>query len=83
MLLGTNEDGRTAWHRAAERGNSEILQKLWDLAKKKLTTEEVNNKLLLGTDVEGRTARHRVAQRGNSEILQKLWEWATEKLTTE
>ena len=83
MLLGTEKEGRTSWHCAANWSNSEILEKLWEWAKQKLTTEEVNNKLLLGTDVEGRTARHRVAQRGNSEILQKLWEWATEKLTTE
>ena len=39
MLLVTDEEGRTAWHIAAERGNSEILQKLWDWAKENVTEE--------------------------------------------
>jgi len=33
LLLGTDKEGRTAWHWAAERGNSEILQKVWEWAK--------------------------------------------------
>jgi len=28
LLLGTDKNGTTAWHIAAEEGNSEILQKL-------------------------------------------------------
>jgi len=70
LLLGTDKDGRTAWHYAATRGNSEILKKLWEWAKEKLTREGINNKLLLGTDKEGRTAWHIAKRRGNSEILQ-------------
>jgi len=46
----------TAWHYAAMRGNSKILQKVWEWAKNNLTTEWKNNKLLLGTDKEGMTA---------------------------
>ena len=76
MLLGTDTEGRTAWHTAAKRGNSEILQKIWDWAKENLTKEEINNKLLLVTDEEGRTAWHIAPERGNSEILQKIWDWA-------
>ena len=68
MLLGNGKYGRTAWHIAAVRGNSEILQKLWEWTKKNLT-EEINNILLLGTDHDARTAWHRVAQRGNSEFF--------------
>jgi ribosomal protein S24E len=48
-------------------------------AEEKLTTEEINNKLLLGTDKEGMSARHLAAEWGNSETLQQLWEWAKEK----
>jgi len=33
FLLGTDKDGRTAWHIAAERGNSEILQIVREWAK--------------------------------------------------
>jgi len=65
---------------AAERGISEILQKVWEWAKENLT-EEINNKFLLGTDKDGRTAWHIAAERGNSEILQNVWEWAKENLT--
>ena len=73
MLLGTGKNGRTAWHYAAKRGNTEILQNVWEWAKGNLTTEEINNKLLLGTNIARRTAWHRAAERGNSEILQKVW----------
>ena len=34
--------GRTAWHMAAENGKLHVLQKLWELAKKVLTQEELN-----------------------------------------
>jgi hypothetical protein len=34
---------------AADQGRLEILQKVWDLANEKLTTEEINNTLLLAT----------------------------------
>ena len=50
---------------------------------KKLTIEEVNNKLLLATGVEGRTILHVEAECGTEEMLQNVWEWAKEKLTTE
>jgi len=83
LLLGTDKEGRTAWHYAAKFGNSNILQKVWEWAKESLTKEEINDKLLLGTDKDGRTTWHYAATRGNSEILQKLWEWAKENLTKE
>jgi hypothetical protein len=43
---------------AAKRGKSEVLQKLLELTKKKLTTEEINCVLILATDDKGRTVRH-------------------------
>jgi hypothetical protein len=45
----------TVWHVAAHLGNLKVLEKLWNWAKVKLTTEEIN-KLLLATDSNGRTA---------------------------
>jgi aminoglycoside N3'-acetyltransferase len=57
LLLGTDNDGRTAWHWAAEWGNLRLLLKIWEVAEEKLITEE-NNKLLLGIDNNGRTAWH-------------------------
>ena len=41
-----------------KRGKLEILQKVWEWANEKLTTEGINNKLLLGTDNEGWTVWH-------------------------
>jgi len=39
------------------------FRKLWELAEKKLTTGEINNKLQLGTDNEGRAVWHVVTKR--------------------
>ena len=68
---------------AAQRGNLQTLQKVWDWAEEKLTTEEINNKLLFGTDKSGMTAWHWAAYNGNLDVLMKVWEWAEEKLTKE
>jgi hypothetical protein len=44
------DDRQTAWHLAPLEGKTQILEKLmWD-ANKKLTTDEVNYKLLLAKD---------------------------------
>ena len=42
MLLATDNDEKTAWQLAAMRGKLELLQNLWEWAKEKLTTEEIN-----------------------------------------
>jgi len=39
----------TAWHLAANLENSKMLLKVWQCAKEKLATEEINI-LILGTD---------------------------------
>ena len=80
MLLGTDKYGRTAWHIAAVRGNSENLQKLCEWAKENLTPEEIKNMLFMRDD-EGSTAERIAANYDNPEISQKLWEWAKEILT--
>jgi hypothetical protein len=60
------------------------MQKVWEWANEKLTTEEIKNKILLATDNGGRTVFHTaVKTTGKLEILQKVWDWANEKLTTE
>jgi len=35
---------------AANKGRLEISQKIWEWANEKLTTEQINNKLLFATD---------------------------------
>jgi hypothetical protein len=74
---------RTLFHLAAIRGRLAILQKLSDWANKKLTSEEINNKLLLAVDVRGRTVFHIAALRGTLEILRKVWECTNKELTTQ
>jgi hypothetical protein len=54
---------------AAIKGSLRILQ-VWEWAKEKLTTYEINYELLLGIDNKGWTAWHMAAIRGNLEILQ-------------
>ena len=70
MLLCTDNKGWTAWHVAAIKGNLRILQQVWEWAREKLTTYEINYELLLGIDNKGWTAWHVAAVRGNLEILQ-------------
>jgi len=59
------------------------ITKSTEWAEEKLTTEDINNKLLLGTDNKGRTAWHLAAENGNFKLLHNMWEWAEKKLTTE
>jgi len=83
QLLAQDNKGKTAYFMATERGNIQVLKKLWEFANKNLTTEEMNNKLLLATDKEGMTAWHRAAYEGKLDTLLQVWEWAEEKLKTE
>jgi len=64
LLLATDNRGRIVWDVAAEQGTLEILQKVREWAKAKLTTEEINNKLLFATDGQGSTFWHLAAKRG-------------------
>ena len=65
MILATDNMNKTAWHVAAEAGTLDVLQIIWELAKKNLTREEINNKLLLATDNMNRTAWHVAAEGEN------------------
>jgi hypothetical protein len=58
------------------------LQKIWDLAKDLLTTEEIKNNLLFYTDRKRKTVWHRAARFGSSDLLQKIWNMAKDILTT-
>jgi len=83
LLLAKDYKSKNAWVIAIEKGNLEVLQKLWKCSNQKLRTEEINNNLLLARDERKRTVLHMAAEQGRLEILQKVWEWANEKLTTE
>jgi hypothetical protein len=46
LLLEEDEEGLTAWHIAVLSNNTQVLEKLWECAEKKLAAEELKNKLL-------------------------------------
>jgi ankyrin repeat protein len=83
LLIGKDARKRTAWHMAAERGEVDVLQKIWDTAKHNLTNEEIQIKLLLATDSDRNTAWQKAAESGELDVLQRIWDWAKETLTTE
>jgi ankyrin repeat protein len=76
MLLAGDSYGNTAWDLAARWGKLDVLQKMWDLYKFSLTTEEIRNNLLLSTDSEGNTSWHLAARCGYLDVLQKIWDLA-------
>ena len=51
-------------HFTAECGKIELVEKIRKLAVKKVTTEEIKNKLLLATEDKGRTVWHVAAECG-------------------
>ena len=57
---------------AAEKGQLEMLHKLWEWAEEVLTQEELNN-MFLGKDAYERTVCPMAANRGQIEVLHKLW----------
>jgi ankyrin repeat protein len=81
LLLARDHYERTAWHLAAELGNTELLETIWKLAKQKLKKEEIRNNLLLGIINGKKTAWQLASRKGNKRVLEKLWEWAGEELT--
>jgi hypothetical protein len=48
FILVKDDTERTAWHVAAKVGNSEVIQKLWECAEEKLTSNKL--KLWLAKD---------------------------------
>jgi endo-1,4-beta-D-glucanase Y len=83
LLLGKDKRRETAWNLAAEKGNVEVMQKIWEWAEEKLTREEIKNNLLSHNDRERRAAWQVAAYQSKLDIMHKIWEWAEEKLTTE
>ena len=47
MLLAKYKDGFTAWLISVVCNNTQVLEKLWEWAEKKLTAEELKNEILL------------------------------------
>jgi ankyrin repeat protein len=82
LLVGQDTTKRTAWYVAAESGELDILQKIWDVAKDNLTKQKIEDGLLLATDQYGNTAWHGAVAGGNVDVLVKMWDFAKHNLTT-
>jgi hypothetical protein len=61
-LLAKDEEEENAWHLAAMFGRTESLDKIWECTKAKLSTEEINKKLLLSINNRKMTAWHVAAE---------------------
>jgi hypothetical protein len=83
LLLGKENEGKTAWQFATMEGKVEALEKLWEWGKETLIKEDLKNKLLLAKDNDDKTAWHFAATGVQVEALKKLWEWGKETLTAE
>jgi len=67
--------GQSAWNIAVRRCYVELLEKMWDFAKKnkqQLKPEHLQNEVLLLKDKNRQTALHMAAGRSHVEILSKL-----------
>jgi hypothetical protein len=78
-LLDIGNWGNTAWHVAAKGGKLQVLQKMWEWAKKKLTTEEISNIMLLETDNLGCTVWQVAANEGKLKLLHEVLDWAEDQ----
>jgi len=47
--------GRSAWHNAAYGMKLDVMKNIWEMAKERLKTEEIQKEMLLRTDIVGRT----------------------------
>jgi ankyrin repeat protein len=82
VLLATESNRQPAWYVAAYNGNLDVMQKLWELAKHNLTTEELKNNVLLVTDSNRQTSWHVAAYDGELDVMKELWELAKKILST-
>jgi hypothetical protein len=83
LLLAKDRDEMTAWHVASEKGQIDILHRLWECGVGEIVTPEDLNKMFLAMDIWGRTAWRITAKKGQINIFYKLSEWAKEVLTRE
>jgi hypothetical protein len=64
---------------SAEKGKVEVLEKLWEWAKKlQLKPDAIWNEVFLSKGHLNITPWHMAAENDNVEVLEKLWEWAKE-----
>jgi ankyrin repeat protein len=75
--LSKDNSGQTSWHKAALRGNFELLEKLWDCAKElQLKPEDLRNEVLFLKDESRQRIWLMAARGGKVVLLEMLWECA-------
>jgi len=73
VLSSKNDFGNAAWLLTTERDQVEILEKLWNWAKKlKLKQEDLRNEVFLTKDESNDMAWHKAAGKDQVEILEKF-----------
>ena len=83
MLLRTDRKGRNAWQIAACAGKLDVMNKLWEFAKERLTAEEIKSEMLLRTDGEGRNACQIAVCGGKLNVMNTMYNLANGRLTAE
>jgi hypothetical protein len=71
MLLAVDNNGRNAWHMAAEKNSIQALKNIWECAK--AVTPALTLSLLLSQDIYSGNAWQSAAGRGHVEVLDNLW----------
>jgi len=75
MFVGKDGYERKTWHIVSEKGQVELLHKMWELGKEVLTRKELQS-MFLGKDGYERTAWHKASQKSQIKLLHEIWEWA-------
>ena len=83
LLLAQGKGGKTSWHVAVEEAHRDVLEKLWECAKKVLNRDQLNINFLLNKGDAKMTALHQATFSGNVEILERIWKWANEQMSKE
>jgi hypothetical protein len=68
---------------AAYSSKHDLMQKIWEMSKERLTTEAIKIEMFLSTDVQGRNACNTALFRGKLSVTQKIWNLAKKRPTTE
>jgi hypothetical protein len=68
----------TAWQLAAERGNWQSIEKMWEWAKAELSTDDLNNQLLLATDDREQTVLHYATLCDKQLLIGRMRKWVKE-----
>jgi len=68
MIISPDYHKKAAWVVATQRGQVEVLGKLWEWAKKFQTPQDISNNLFLENDDSERTAQHVAVNNSNTEL---------------